>query len=102
MGHASREKTINFLRLHEEIKNNKELIDLRVDHLDLISNFAVPVLTKSEASLEKYLTRFSDASVEVRPMIAGNMARQPFYRKYVANPGMQTNSEFAHSCSFYF
>lgn len=92
----------NFLRLHEEIKNNKELIDLRVDHLDLISNFAVPVLTKSEASLEKYLTRFSDASVEVRPMIAGNMARQPFYRKYVANPGMQTNSEFVHSCSFYF
>ena len=60
------------------------------------------MLVKSEASFTKYLNRFLDANVEVRPMIAGNMARQPFYRKYVANPGMQPNSEFVHSCSFYF
>jgi CDP-6-deoxy-D-xylo-4-hexulose-3-dehydrase len=35
-------------------------------------------------------------------MIAGNMSLQPFYRKYVGNPGSQPNAEFIHKNSFYF
>jgi CDP-6-deoxy-D-xylo-4-hexulose-3-dehydrase len=35
-------------------------------------------------------------------MIAGSMARQPFYRKYVGNPGNQPNAEYIHKHSFYF
>ena len=35
-------------------------------------------------------------------MIAGNMAQQPFYQKYVANSVSQPNAEFIHKNSFYF
>ena len=92
----------NFVRLHEEIVKNEELIGLRCDHMDLISSFAIPVIVSDVAQVQKYKHRFQQADVEFRPMIAGSMARQPFYRKYVGNPGSQPNAEFIHRNSFYF
>jgi len=51
--------------------------------MDLISNFAMPVVCKNKKLLEKYKKRFSSNDVEIRPVIAGNMVRQPFYKKYL-------------------
>lgn len=92
----------NFSLLHGEIKRNKELSSLKCEHMDLISSFAIPVIVKASDQVHKYMSRFSEAEVEFRPMIAGSMARQPFYRKYVGNPGSQPNADFIHRSSFYF
>lgn len=92
----------NFMRLHAEIEKNEELISLKFDHMDLVSSFAIPVIVKNSSRLSNYKEKFSDANVEIRPMIAGSMAHQPFFRKYIGNPGMQPNAEFIHSNSFYF
>jgi dTDP-4-amino-4,6-dideoxygalactose transaminase len=70
--------------------------------MDIVSSFAIPVIVKDSSLTSKYMTKFEDAKVEFRPMIAGSMARQPFYRKYIANPGVQPNAEFIHRNSFYF
>lgn len=96
------ERSKTFALLHEEIKKNRELINLKSAHMDLISNFAIPVIVKETNHIHKYMSRFNEAEVEFRPMIAGSMARQPFYRKYVGNPGSQPNAEFIHKNSFYF
>ena len=62
----------------------------------LPTNFAIPVIMRDLSLVAGYKKKFSDAEVEIRPMIAGNMARQPFYRKYVGNPGNQPHAEFIH------
>jgi len=92
----------NFMRLHADIKKNKELVSLKYEHMELVSSFAIPVIVKNSSRLPGYKEKFSDANVEFRPMIAGSMAHQPFFRKYVGNPGIQPNAEFIHSNSFYF
>ena len=92
----------NFVFLNEAIKSNPDLISVVFIHMDVVSNFAVPVILRDEKLLGHYMKKFSEAEVEIRPMIAGNMARQPFFRKYVSNPGNQPNAEFIHTHSFYF
>lgn len=92
----------NFIVLHDQIKNNQDLISLIYSHMDIVSSFAIPVIVKDSGLITKYMAKFEDAKVEFRPMIAGSMARQPFYRKYIANPGVQPNAEFIHRNSFYF
>jgi len=92
----------NFIKLHKIIESNEDMVSLRFSHMDVVSNFAIPVILKDQSLVADYKKKFVDAEVEIRPMIAGNMARQPFYRKYVSNPGNQPNAEFVHAHSFYF
>lgn len=92
----------NFSRLHQVIEGNDNLIALRFAHMDVVSSFAMPVIIRDISLVDVYKRKFTDAEVEVRPMIAGNMARQPFYQKYIGNPGSQPNAEFIHKNSFYF
>ena len=92
----------NFTRLHESIKDNSNLVTLRYEHMDLVSSFAIPLIVKDASLVDFYKNKFIDAHVEIRPMIAGNMALQPFYRKYAGDPGNQPNAEFIHKNSFYF
>lgn len=92
----------NFIVLHDQIKTNQDLISLNYSHMDIVSSFAIPVIVKDNHNTTKYTTKFEEAKVEFRPMIAGSMARQPFYQKYIANPGTQPNAEFIHRNSFYF
>ena len=92
----------NFTRLHQVIEENDNLVPIRFGHMSLVSSFAIPIIIQDLSLVVSYKKRFIDAEVEIRPMIAGNMARQPFYRKYVGNPGNQQNAEFIHRNSFYF
>jgi CDP-4-dehydro-6-deoxyglucose reductase, E1 len=96
---AIREK--NYTRLEAVIKKNDELIPLDRSHLKFFSSFAVPVVAKTPALREKYLSLFAGAGVEIRPMIAGNMQRQPFYKKYVGKEYALPNTDFIHECGLY-
>lgn len=92
----------NFTRLHQAVEGNDHLKNLRFEHMDVVSSFAMPVIMQDSSLVDFYKKKFINAEVEIRPMIAGNMARQPFYQKYVGNPGNQPNAEFIHKNSFYF
>ena len=97
-----RERFKNFTAFHDVIELNKNLVSLRFGHMEVVSSFAIPVIIKDASLVAKYIKKFIAAEVEIRPMIAGSMAHQPFYRKYVGNPGSQPNAEFIHNNSFYF
>tara|TARA_R110000772_G_scaffold81439_1_gene173204 strand:- start:8904 stop:9227 length:324 start_codon:yes stop_codon:yes gene_type:complete len=63
---------------HSLIENNKLKIDIRNE--DFISNFAYPVISSNR---DKIVEELIENGVEVRPLIAGNMANNPFwYKKY--------------------
>ncbi len=95
----TREK--NYLFMENIIQSNTDLLDLKRCHISTLSTFAIPVLCASSSLREKYLARFAGAGIEIRPMIAGNMQRQPFYKKYVDQLYDLPGTDFVHDCGFY-
>jgi len=92
----------NFITINNAIEANDNLISIECNKMDIVSSFAIPIIAKDKSILKRYTKLFMDAGVEIRPMIAGNMSKQPFYRKYISNPGLQENADFVHNHSFYF
>ncbi len=91
----------NFLRLEKKIQENDDFILLRRNHLKRVSSFAIPVITKNSALRSEYLNQFSGAGVEIRPLIAGNIQKQPFYKKYISKTFKLDNTDFLHNNAFY-
>lgn len=94
-------REFNYLFLEKKVAQNPDLVLLDHSHIAVLSAFAFPVVCKTPKLREKYLARFMAAGIEVRPMIAGNMQRQPFYKKYVVIDHELPGAEFLHTCSFY-
>jgi CDP-6-deoxy-D-xylo-4-hexulose-3-dehydrase len=92
----------NYLALEVEVNNNPDFLPIKREHLSFISNFAFPVICKTKELRRKYIEQFSGDGVEIRPVIAGNMQRQPFYAKYVGEKFDLKGAEFLHECGFYF
>jgi len=91
----------NYLRLEEIFINNPDLVELQHKHITTLSTFAFPVVCKTPELRTEYLSRFAGAGVEIRPMIAGNMQYQPFYKKYVNDSYNTPGTDFLHNCGFY-
>lgn len=91
----------NYIRIEKRVAQNPDLVLLNHDHITRLSSFAFPIVCKTPQLREKYLAKFIAADIEVRPMIAGNMQRQPFYKKYVVIEHDLQGAEFLHNCGFY-
>jgi len=91
----------NYLRVESTIIENDELIALRHSHLKVLSTFAMPILCKTKELRRKYVDQFAGAGIEIRPMIAGNMTKQPFFHKYVETIFSLPNTDFIHENGFY-
>ncbi|MBI3632273.1 MAG: DegT/DnrJ/EryC1/StrS aminotransferase family protein [Candidatus Vogelbacteria bacterium] len=91
----------NFLNLEKIILSNDELLPLNHEHIKRLSTFAIPVICKTVSLKAKYIKRFTDAGIEIRPMIAGNIERQPFYDKYVTKKLELPETDFIHDNGFY-
>ncbi|HTE24079.1 DegT/DnrJ/EryC1/StrS family aminotransferase [Flavitalea sp.] len=91
----------NYLRLEKIFKENEDILELKHDHITCLSTFALPVVCKTPELRDHYLARFSGAGIEIRPMIAGNIQRQPFYKKYVKELYDLPGTDFLHDNGFY-
>ena len=96
-----RQREQNFLRVESAIVTNGDLIALDHGHIDTLSTFAIPVVCRTPELRARYLQRFIDAGIESRPMIAGNIQLQPFYRKYVKQMYDLPGADFLHHNGFY-
>ncbi|MEI8361407.1 MAG: DegT/DnrJ/EryC1/StrS aminotransferase family protein [bacterium] len=92
----------NFAIFMKVINDNNDFIRLDLLHMSLISNFAVPVICRNQESVEKYKKIFEDHDVEIRPIIAGNIAKQPFFKKYISDDFVCENANQIHNYGFYF
>ncbi|AQW99789.1 DegT/DnrJ/EryC1/StrS aminotransferase family protein [Elizabethkingia anophelis] len=91
----------NYLRIEQIIKNNDDFIFLKRDHISKLSTFAFPLVCKTKELRDIYVQKFIDAGVEIRPMIAGNMQKQPFYKKYVSKIFDLPGADHMHDCGLY-
>ena len=64
----------NFFTYLTNVKNN--LLDIKVDQNNFVSNFAFPIVNKNRDNIIKDLI---ENEIEVRPLIAGNMANKPMW-----------------------
>jgi CDP-6-deoxy-D-xylo-4-hexulose-3-dehydrase len=92
----------NFQHFATAMSSNDDFYQYDLSHMDTISNFAMPIICKSPELAQSYRSKFLAAEVEIRPVIAGNMTKQPFYQKYVQETGAQPNSDLVHANGFYF
>lgn len=73
----------NFLKFAEAINKRTDIYyPLKFDHISLVSNFAYPVICKSK-KIRDYLIDKCKNIIEIRPIVGGDMTRQPFYKKYM-------------------
>lgn len=92
----------NFHQFAKEIyKQTEQFYPLRYDHIDLVSNFAVPIICKS-TRIRDQLVQACEGKVEIRPIVGGDMTRQPFFAKYIASKLSNSNARIIHEQGLYF
>ncbi len=91
----------NYAVFESVIQENNELLPVQHAHISRISPFGLVILCQSPELRKKYLERFIQADIEIRPVIAGNMQNQPFYQKYVKQLYALPNTDFVNQCGFY-
>ena len=96
-----KKRETNYFEIRETINKNSDFIKLNYNHITTLSTFAIPVVCKSIEIRNKYVDIFQKAEIEIRPMIAGNIQRQPFYAKYIQDFYSLQNTDFIHYNGFY-
>jgi CDP-6-deoxy-D-xylo-4-hexulose-3-dehydrase len=95
----------NFFEMAVPIyKLNDRYYPLRYDHIDFLSNFAVPVICRTQ-KIRDELVKKCEGRVEIRPIVGGDMTKQPFFGKYM--PGFvktlaASNAGLIHEQGLYF
>jgi len=92
----------NYHRFAAAMLKNDDFYQYDLSHMDKISNFSMPIICKTPELARHYKAKFESAEVEIRPVIAGNMTKQPFYQKYVQDVAPRPNSDLVHANGFYF
>lgn len=92
----------NFKKFLVVVENNKDLIPLKLENMDIISNFGMPLIFKNRELFEEYKQKFIENNIEIRPIIAGDISKQPFMKdkKYFVTE--VPNSEEISQNGFYF
>ncbi len=76
---------------------------IRTDHLDIVSNFAVPLICKTRQIRDDKVKQ-CDGKIEIRPIVGGDIVAQPFFKKYAGDTSLPPtpNAARIHTQGFYF
>lgn len=92
----------NLRRFHTAVaKKPDDYYPLVIDHIETVSNFSMPVITKSVDILQAVMKRFESAGVEIRPVIAGDITQHPFWTNALPKADCP-HARLIHSQGFYF
>lgn len=93
----------NFIEMAEPIYLMEDkYFPIRYSHLDFVSNFAVPVVCKTR-KIRDELVEKCDRKVEIRPIVGGDITKQPFFTKYVKDLDFRnSNAQIVHEQGLYF
>jgi CDP-6-deoxy-D-xylo-4-hexulose-3-dehydrase len=62
--------------------------------------FAIPVVCRTPEIRDRCIEKCQTLGIEIRPLVAGNMARQPFF-KDLHDGRILPNADLLHHCAFY-
>jgi CDP-6-deoxy-D-xylo-4-hexulose-3-dehydrase len=93
-------REMSFRMINQMMKYSQSVIPIE-ENLKIASAFAIPLIFKNKKLKNKTLEKFNKLGIETRPMIAGNIQEQPFYKKYVSEKVNLEGCQFIHENSFY-
>lgn len=99
----TKKRNRNFFLLARKIYELSDFFyPIRYSHIDFLSNFAVPVICRTQKIRDILVEKCKD-KIELRPIVAGDVALQPFFLKYMkkfssGNP----NARLVHEQGLYF
>jgi CDP-4-dehydro-6-deoxyglucose reductase, E1 len=97
-----KKRETNFIRFHALLyKNTKRYYPLHYRHMDIVSNFAVPLVCRSE-EIRDGLVKQCEGKIEIRPIVGGDMTKQPFFAIHEGKKYSLPNASLIHSCGLYF
>ena len=67
---------------------------------DQISSFAFPIICKSKKQRSLILRELEKNKIEYRPIVSGNLLKQPFLKNYAENKTMP-NADILHTNGVY-
>lgn len=91
----------NFVKFNNVASCNSHFFKLEIHDMNVISNFAYPVICKDLSAFNLYKNVFAQNSVEIRPIIGGSIPEQPFFRKYIKEEYSCPNASLVHRNGFY-
>lgn len=91
----------NYIKVRRFIEENDDFLKLKIDHLSRLSAFSIPFLCYDKKTRDMYIQKFEEEGIEVRPMIAGNITNQPFWKKYYKDVYTLKGADFIHNNGFY-
>ena len=74
---------------------------IKYGHLDFLSNFAIPVICKTKEIRDNLIEK-CEGKLEIRPIVGGDMALQPFFVKHIGSKFNTPNAKLVHEQGFYF
>ncbi|MFZ5845033.1 MAG: DegT/DnrJ/EryC1/StrS family aminotransferase [Patescibacteria group bacterium] len=100
-----RKRRDNFLEMAVPIyRQTDRYYPLRYDHIDFLSNFAVPAICRTQ-QIRDELVKKCEGKVEIRPVVGGDMTKQPFFAKYMPEFApilAKSNAGIIHEQGLYF
>lgn len=90
-----------FNELYEATKSNKNLYEKRILN-NFYAPFAFPIIFKNKENFNKAIEIFNTNQIEIRPVISGNITKQPFFKKYYPEIFELPNCDEVHEKGFYF
>jgi len=91
----------NYFLYQNAAEKNPNILPLNTGHMDLVSNFAYPLVFKSKELFSAYKDLFMSSLIEIRPIVGGNITQQPFYKKFFGESHDMINAEQIHENGFY-
>ena len=91
----------NYFLYQHASEKNPNILPLNIGHMDLVSNFAFPLVFKSKDLAISYRNIFKSNEIEIRPIVGGNITQQPFFIKYFGESYRMPNAELIHEQGFY-
>jgi len=88
-------------KFQKQLRNKKSTYPLKILNNNY-APFAFTLIFKEKEKADYYLRLFHENRVEVRPVISGNIAKQPFFQKYHPENYLLPNCEIVHNQGFYF
>lgn len=85
-------------------KQKSKYFAVKYNHIDFLSNFAIPVVCRTQEIRDELVEKCRD-KIEIRPIVGGDMTRQPFFLKYMkqyAHLLRNSNAKLAHDQGLYF
>ena len=91
----------NYFLYTELIKNFPNLFE-QVPYIPTSSNFCFPFICKSKKIFNELITVFQNSEIEYRPVVSGNLLKQPFLKGYeLSSKNKNTNIDKVHDFGVY-